>query len=304
MGWHCSPHRAVVILTLLCLGMILTSGCVSDLVVRKNLVIFRMNETGVQTSAIPILIDYPRYESYLSRPPVGQTCDGGLLAVNGYFTIRPTADPGGNSYNAEYRHGFRIDKLTPDGRIAWEEMRPARESYPLVDTIREYPDGFVVAIREGENFTIQRPVSPDPAFSSGKCPELIYPAPAEAEPDATGTMILSAIPGSYSSGLHAFPASYVYVTDSSLRDWNGFEKEFWNLFEFTGLSNVRDDGFTLDVKIFNNTGYLQSAHTLRWQPATGAERIGNCEYTIRSVPEVYQTPDGGYFVAGTLLCFG
>jgi len=304
MDRHSLSGRTVVILTLLCLAMILTSGCVSDLVIRKNLVIFRMNETGVQTSAVPLLIDYPRYESYLSRPPVGRTCDGGLLAVNGYFTIRPREGPGGNSYNAEYHHWFRIDKIAPDGRIAWEEIRPARESYPFIDTIREYPDGFVVAIREGENFTLEKPVRPDPAFFAGKCPELIYPGPAEAEPGATGTMILATIQNSSSSGMHAFPTSYVYITDSSLRDWNGFQKVFWNLFEFTGISNVRDDGFTLDVNVFDRTGNLQSAHTLRWQPETGAERIGNCEYTIRSVPVVYPAPDGGYFVATTLQCYG
>jgi hypothetical protein len=301
MNLDYSPNRTVIILVLLSLGMILTAGCVSDLVVKKNLVIFRMNETGVQESAIPILIDYPRYDSYLSRPPVGLTCDGGLLVVNNYFTILP--GPSGKYYDNEYRHWFRIDKIGRDNRIEWEMTQQALHSHPVIETIRENTDGFIVTTRDGEILTLERHVPPDPTFSTGKCPDLIYPETAETETDATGKRILAGIPNSSSSGLHTFPSSYVYLHDSSSRDWNGLEKEFWNLFRFTGISNVRDDGFTIEVKLFNSTGSLQSENSLRWQPATRAEKIDNCEYTIRSVPAVYQTHDGGYFVVGDLRCF-
>ena len=302
MNFLTVPGRSAIILAVLCIGMVMCAGCVSDYVVRKNVVVFRMNESGAQQSAVSFLIENPGYDAYFSRPRAGRTCEGGLLLINSYSTI--SARDSGTARDYEYLHWFRIDRISADGSIAWEKISPANRSYPRISSIRECPDRFVFTYDEGETITLDRAGHPGTALSPATCPEEIYPEAEDAEPYPTGDATPVPVPNNSSSSLHAFPSSYVYLTDMSTHDWNGFEKMVWDLVSFTGISDVRDEGFTLDAKIFNRTGGLQGSSVLRWEPANATERIGNCEYTIRSFPTVYPAGNGGYFVVADLRCYG
>lgn len=294
----------IISVCLLVLAFILVSGCCTTLLEKKELVVFKINSTGVQESGLMVNIEKP----YEKHSQITQTCDGGLITFDEYRRDRLPSDQSRDNYTYTSFSWNRVNKIDATGHLEWAMNISTSQFSPNLRSIREHSDRFVFRDLENNTFTINKSKIQNPKIPS--CQNLIFPQEARSKIDETGLFILQNNAGSSEGSLWKFSDSYLYVEDISSREWMRRVAPLSGVPPFDipralmyQTGDDKNDNYVLGVRIFNAAGTLQESREIRRVPESPSERFGYCDALGRSIDSVYSTPDGGYLIVGTLYCY-
>jgi hypothetical protein len=296
----------VVILLILTLLFIALAGCMmlpDSLLTKESTIIFKANSSGHLESATSLTTDWPGCSSRHTHW-FAQTSDEGLIMLFSYCRDPATGKVApGESGGAQTM--FKVVEIQPEGYVSWEANVPTHDRARDIGRILEYPNRFDILINGSSvarNLTIYKPTGRSKGADNDAFPLDLTRTRSTIAGDPVAARILHDNLGTHDHILMRLSSGYVLVEDKSTPDWDGVIKLIADFVAIGGISNVRDDGFRIDVTAFDENGSRTGGDTLSWQPSTRQEHMTYCPQFTRKIEETLSTPDGGFFVVGTMSC--